>query len=125
MIDKDINFEKEIEFLHEILKKSRIEQDSNYIMWKEKFLLIYGKNHTGLKLYISYSLVFLATIAFIFEYILPREEKERYSNISSKSLIELNKYLTNKKNFEIKNEIQYFIPLIEQIKDTVLQDKSF
>ena len=118
MINNNINFEQEIDSLHEILSKRKIKQDSNYLAWKQKFILIYGKNHTDLKLYISYSLIFLATIAFIFEYILPRdEEKEKFYNISSKSLIELNKYLKNKKNFEIKNEISYFVPLIEQINE--------
>ncbi|MFX0010996.1 MAG: N-6 DNA methylase, partial [Candidatus Hermodarchaeota archaeon] len=118
MISNNINFEQEIDSLHEILNKRKIEQDLNYLTWKQKFILIYGKNRTNLRLYISYSLIFLATIVFIFEYITPRkEEKEKFWNISSKSLIELNNYLRNKKNFDIKNEISYFIPLIEQINE--------
>ena len=117
MINNNINFEQEIDILHEILEKREIEEDSNYLAWKQKFILVYGKNCTDLRLYISYLLIFLATISFIFEYILSKEDKERFYNISSKSLMELNDCLRTKKNFDIKNEISYFIPIIEQINE--------
>jgi SAM-dependent methyltransferase len=117
MIVDLLRFKKELQDIEELLLKKNIKQSDNYKEWLDYFVKIYGKKHTDVHLYVVFSLIFFIAQLFTVKYVLNQEITFQSKQFSNNFFKNIKNDVKKKFNFEIGNEISYFVPLFDVLEE--------
>ena len=112
-----LKFEKDLQYIEEFLLKKDIKQSDNYKEWFDYFVKIYGKKHTDIHLYVVFSLIYFIAQLFMVKFVLNQEISFQSRQFSNNFFKNLKNDVKKRFNFEIGNEISYFVPLFDALEE--------